>query len=71
MGKLEFLLGKLSCEAVLHHILQTENVEAVVCVVRRNGVWETVRGGTLDYGGLSMATIHLLHETQRLIHGET
>lgn len=44
---------------LLHQILEQDGVEAVVCVVRRNGQWGTCWSND-TYGGLGLATMKLV-----------
>lgn len=58
----QFGRGTLNHKALLHQILDSEDVDAVALVVRIDGRWRTCWGGAINSGSLSMAAIKLLHD---------
>lgn len=70
-SKLAFLPGKpISSKALLSHLLEeSDDIEAVLCVVRREGSWTTTYGGAVDCGSLSLAALNALHTVMEKIHG--
>lgn len=71
VSKIVFIGHKVSPQALLAQIAERDGMEAVVAVVRVNGCWECCWSSGMDSGGLSMAAIKLLGDTQSWIHGDT
>ena len=59
----------VSVEVLLNQIAaSTSPVDALVCVIRRDGRWETCWTSHVDLGNLSMATMKLLSDVTEEMH---
>lgn len=60
---------KLGWRTMLHQMLEQDNIEAVVCVVRIDGGWRTTWCNE-THGGLCMAAVKLMHDVTDWIHDD-
>lgn len=68
MGKIAFLGAKVAARPLLASVAESEELEAVICLVRQDGRWSTCWSSGIDMGSLCMSSMKFQNDVIAFIH---